>query len=205
MSHPTTAQAAACAFAFACVPQAFAQGTATSPSTSHVALPPMTAYAGGPNDFVNGPSAFPIDLDPSGGPWRKTISSDPVSSFIGPGTFLLVETIVNTGAEAWGGWEEQVFSAGLGVGWDTTVSVTVNGSPITFTESISGGALLLDNFSPPVFPGDVLEIQKNLFTTANIVGPNQPLFGVVEYPIAVPEPATAALLGGALLLARRRR
>ena len=52
---------------------AMAQGTASGPSTVHVADNSGVAYAGGPLDLVNGPAPYPIDLNASGPPWRKAI------------------------------------------------------------------------------------------------------------------------------------
>ncbi len=183
---------------------ALAQGTASGPSTVHQADNTGIAYAGGPNDTINGPAPYPIDLDPTGPPWRKSIVSDPLTGFIGTGSFTMIETVQNVGTEPWFDWHEDLFSGDLGVGWDGVTSVTVNGLPITFNETIIGNSLWIDTFSQPVLPGDVFVIEKDLITTANVVGPAKPLFEVLEFP--TPEPGSAALMGaGSLLVIRRMR
>lgn len=183
-----------------------AQGTATSPSTEHIAdSAGSVVHAGGPLDTVNGPGPYPIDLDPTGGPWRKTINSDLVAGYIGTGNMTMIETVQNVGTESWFDWHEILLNNGqLGVAWDSVISLTVNGSPITFNETIIGNDLTVDGFSQPVLPGDVFVIEKTLITTSNVVGPGQTLFQVLEYP--TPEPASAALLGlGSVALLGKRR
>ncbi len=183
---------------------ALAQGTATGPSTVHLADNTGVAYAGGPNDTINGPAPYPIDLDPTGPPWRKAIVSDPLTGFAGFGSFNMVETVQNVGTEPWFDWHEDLFGGALGVGWNGVLSVTVNGSPITFNETILGNSLWIDTFSQPVLPGDVMTIDKTMITTSNVVAPNVTLFEILEYP--TPEPGSAALMGaGVLLLIRRVR
>ncbi len=182
---------------------ALAQGTATGPSTVHIADNTGIAYAGGPLDNINGPAPYPIDLDPTGLPWRKTINSDLLTGFIGSGSFTMIETVQNVGNEPWLDWHEDLLNNGqLGVAWDGVTQVTVNGSSITFNETLIGNSLSIDTFSQPVLPGDVMVIEKNLITTANVVGPGQTLFQVLEYP--TPEPGSAALMGAGTLLVLRR-
>lgn len=180
----------------------FAQGTASGPSTVHQAEPTGIAYAGGPNDTINGPAPYPIDLDPTGTPWRKSIVSDLVSGFIGTGSFTMIETVQNVGTEPWFDWHEDLFNGDLGVGWIGVTTVSVNGSPITFNETIVGSSLWIDTFSQPVLPGDVFVIEKDLITTSNIVGPGKPLFEIIEFP--TPEPGSAALMGAGTLIVLRR-
>ena len=185
---------------------AMAQGTASSPSTVHIADPTGSiVYAGGPFDFVNGPGPYPIDLEPTGGPWRKSINSDLVAGYIGTGNLTMIETVQNIGTEPWFDWHEFLLNNGqLGVAWDSVISLTVNGIPITFNETIIGNDLTVDGFSQPVLPGDVFVIEKTLITTSNVVAPGQTLFQVLEYP--TPEPASAALLGiGSVVLFGKRR
>jgi len=181
---------------------ALAQGTALGPSTVHTADNTGTAYAGGPLDFINGPAPYPIDLDPAGAPWRKTINSDLVAGFIGTGSFTMIETVQNVGTEPWLDWHEDLFAVALGVAWDSVTSVTVNGVPITFNQTITSNSLWIDTFSQPVLPGDVFVIEKDLITTSNVVAPGQALFQILEFP--TPEPASLALMvfGGIALLSR---
>jgi hypothetical protein len=185
---------------------ALAQGTATSSSTFHLADNAGIAYAGGPLDLINGPGPFPIDLDSTGGPWRKSISSDPAAGFIGTGSFTMIETIQNVGTEPWYDWHEQLYPGGIGVTFTGAgvTSITVNGNPITFNQVFVSGTMDLDTFSQPVLPGDVMVIEKDITTTSNVVGPGKTLFLIDEYP--TPEPGSAALMGtGALLVLRRIR
>ena len=183
---------------------ALAQGTATGPSTVHLADNSGVAYAGRVNDTINGPGAYPIDLDPAGLPWRKAIVSDLLTGFVGFGGFTMIETVQNVGTEPWFDWHEDVFSGALGVAWGGVMSVNVNGSPITFNETITGNSLWIDTFSLPVLPGDVLTIEKDLVTTSNVVAPNVTLLEILEFP--TPEPASAALMGlGSLILMARRK
>lgn len=184
---------------------AMAQGTASGPSTVHIADNSGVAYAGGPLDLVNGPAPYPIDLDASGPPWRKAIKSDPLTGYIGTGSFTMIETVQNVGTEPWYDWHELLLnSGGLGVVWDTVTQITVNGVPITFNETIVGNDLTVDGFSQPVLPGDIFVIQKDLITTSNIVAPDQTMFQMLEYP--TPEPASAAVIGvGSMVLLAKRR
>lgn len=182
---------------------ALAQGTATGPSTFHYADPGGFVYIGGTGDTVNGPAPYPIDLDVSGPPWRKAILSDPVAGF-GAGNLTFIETIQNIGTEPWYDWHEEVLPVAVGAAWLGVNSLSVNGSPITFNQTITGSNLTIDGFSQPVLPGEVMVIEKELLTTANLVGPDQKLVDVLEYP--TPEPGSAVLMGmGALLVLRRFR
>ena len=176
-----------------------AQGTAGSPSTVHtIEASTNTVWIGGPNDTINGPGPFPIDLDVSGGPWRKQIWSDPVSGY-GGGTLLVRETIVNAGTEPWTDWHETLVNNGSHSGpWANVIDLRINGTSITFNPTISGGGtqLDLDTFSQPVLPGQVLEIDKEIGPmSALFVGPNTLVNSLLEYPTAtiIPEPATALL------------
>ncbi|MEZ6190501.1 MAG: PEP-CTERM sorting domain-containing protein [Phycisphaerales bacterium] len=179
-----------------------AQGTATSPSTVHVLASDGNIYVGGPNDLINGPAPYPIDLDITGGPWRKQMKTDPLAGGGAPGK--LIETIQNVGTESWYDWHETFISGGIFGNWSAMDSVLINGTPITFDQAISGTTLTIDNFSQPVLPGDVLTLTKSMITTDNVIGPDQVLFTVLEYP--TPEPASAALLalGASACLVRKR-
>lgn len=189
----------------------FAQGTATSPSTAHIIDPSSNiAWIGGPNDTINGPGPIPIDLDASGGPWRKAISAGPVSGYGGGGLFFR-ETIQNVGTEPWTDWHEINLNNGShSASWGSVTDMRINGTSITFNTTISGSGTVLDldTFSQPVLPGDVLEIDKQLGPmTAQFVGPNTLVTSLLEFPTTnVPEPSTMllSLLGGIGLSALRR-
>jgi PEP-CTERM motif len=188
---------------------AMAQGTATAPSTVHVADSANQAgYASGANDTINGPGPYPIDLDVTGLPWRKAFKTDPTTGYVGGGGFSLFEEMVNVGIESWDGWVADLSGGALGVGWSGVNDVRVNGSSISFNTNITGTVLTLDSFSIPVSPGDILELDIDLVTTANVIGPGASvtLFSVQQFPTAIPEPASMALLGlGGLAIFGRRR
>ncbi len=189
--------------AFITVTPVMAQGTAAGPTTQHLFDSTLNeGWIGGPNDLINGPAPFPIDLDINGQPWTKDIISSGV--FVGGG-MTLHETILNAGTEPWWDWHEQVTGAAIGASWNTVTSVKINGSPITFNTTVGVGSLLtLDGFSQPVLPGDVFEITKTLITTDNVVGSAQLLVTITEYP--TPEPASLAVMGlGLLAISQRRR
>ncbi|MEM8945373.1 MAG: PEP-CTERM sorting domain-containing protein [Planctomycetota bacterium] len=187
-----------------------AQGTAGSPSTVHVHDPSSnTFWVGGPNDTINGPGPIPIDLDASGGPWRKQFWSSPITGFGGGGIFY--ETILNVGTEPWTDWHEinaALGSHGAAWGPSSVSGMWIDGVPITYSQSVSGSVLDIDNFSQPVLPGQVLEIEKQFaVTTLNFSPPNTLAYTLLEYPTTIPEPATALLVGTAIIgfVVQRRR
>jgi len=188
---------------------AMAQGTATGPSTFHIADNANQAgYAGGVNDTVNGPGPYPIDLDIAGLPWRKTFETDPTTGYFAGGSFDLFEEVVNVGTESWDGWVEDFSSGAIGVAWLAVNDIRVNGTSITFNTSIVGSILKVDGFSIPVLPGDTLELDKQMITTSNVLGPGPTvtLLTIQQFPTAIPEPASLALLGlGASALFKRNR
>ena len=101
---------------------ASAQGAATSSSTVHV-LDSSTniVWLGGTNDTINGPAPIPIDLDISGGPWKKSINTDLIAGF-GGGIIEMRETIQNVDAEPWTDWREEILNVGIHFGvWDRYV------------------------------------------------------------------------------------
>jgi len=187
---------------------ALSQGTALGPTTQHeIEVQNDRAYAGGANDTINGPSPYPIDLDFSGQPWTKQINTPPTASYTG-GLVDIFESITNAGTEPWNGWHEELFAGGLGVGWNNSgvVSVQVNGSSISYDQTVTVAGLSIDGFSRPVLPGDTLELHKRIdIFTDNVVGPGQTLFSMEQFPI--PEPASAAMLAvlglGLFLMAYR--
>ena len=178
-----------------CSGSALAQGTAAGPTTQHeVDVQNNLAYAGGPNDTINGPSPYPIDLDPSGQPWTKEIVTPPTTGYTG-GLFDMFESIKNAGTETWHDWHEDLTSGALGVGWNSAgvVSAKVNGSPITFNQTFILSNLNIDSFSQPVLPGDTLELHKQItIFTDNVAGPGEIIFTIEQFP--TPEPASAAML-----------
>ena len=191
----------------------YAQGTASGPNTSHLVDPnsPNDIWIGGINDPIYGPSPYPIDLDPTGLPWTKDVLETPGT--VVSGTITIYETIQNVGTEPWTDWHEIAFSGGtLGGVWNSVLDLRVNGSSITYTATITGGGstLTLDNFSQPVLPGDVFEIDKTLTLTGTSAGTGGLLFRIAEYPTTnIPEPGSASLLcsalGCACLMVRRGR
>ena len=185
-----------------------AQGTALGPTTQHeIEVQNDRAYAGGVNDTINGPAPYPIDLDVAGQPWTKEIVTPPTASYTG-GLVDVFESITNVGTEPWSGWREDLFGAGLGVGWNSAglVSAQVNGATISYDQTVTVGSLAIQGFSQAVLPGDTLELHKRIdIFTDNVVGPGETLFSIEQFPI--PEPATPAVfavLWLALLLTQRR-
>jgi len=189
---------------------ALAQGTATGPTTQHLSDNANQAgYAGGVNDTVNGPGPYPIDLDAGGLPWTKVFLTDSATGYFAGGSFDLFEEVVNVGTESWNGWVEDLTSGAIGAAWFAVNDIRVNGSSITFNTSIVGSVLTVDGFSIPVLPGDTLELDKELITTNNVIGPGQTvtLLTIEQFPLAVPESTTVLLAatGSLFLLVNRRR
>ena len=184
---------------------ALAQGTATGPSTGHPVVPGPMVVIGD----ITAPQ--PIDLDPNGPPWSKGIF-DP-NILLATGGFLdIFETIQNVGTEAWGDWHEEILQPPSGLPpavWDSVVSMSVNGSPITFSVmGLGTQEIWLDNFSQPVLPGDILEIHKVAEVLPNSAGATgAPLMRMIEYPTPIPEPGacTLMLLGCCGFFRQRRR
>ena len=212
MKHRTLLIVSAVGLAtLAAAPAAQAQGTASSPSTVHVHDPSSGAFwVGGPNDSINGPAPYPIDLDASGGPWRKQFYSSSTTGFGGGGTFR--EVILNAGNEPWTDWHEinaNLGSHGAVWGPGSVLDVRIDGTSISYTSSVIGNQLNIDNFSQPVLPGQVLEIDKQFqATTQHGVTPTTLIYTLLQYPTTtIPEPATtaSALVGLALLAMRRVR
>ena len=111
------------------------------------------------------------------------------------------------GTEPWTDWHEISYSGStVGADWDSVLDLRVNGSSISYTASISGAMLTLDNFSQPVLPGDVFEIDKTMVLTGTSAGTSGLLFRIAEYPTTkVPEPTGVALTACGLLMTLRRR
>ena len=183
---------------------ALAQGVAGSPFTIHTVDP-------GPQVVIGVPAPMPIDLDPLGGPWLKNIG-DPDFNAAGPSTVDLFESMENVGTEAWGDWHEHLLPSPSGLPdhvWDSVVSVTINGNPITYTATGFGTQTLdLFNFSQPVLPGDIFSIHKR-FNTVGSGGVSGAFVRLQQYPTpAVPEPTSFTLLAlamGGVVCRRRRR
>jgi hypothetical protein len=169
----------------------FAQGVAGVVVTFHNIQP-------GPQIIIgNSTAPIPIDLDPNGAPWFKNVG-DQFNNAPGPSTVDLIETIVNSGTEAWGDWHEILLPAPAGLAphtWTNVVSLSVNGNPIGFTATgFTTQTLDLFNFSQPVQPGDVLSIHKqlNVNGTALVSGA---FLRMQQYPTPfVPEPGCFLLV-----------
>lgn len=195
---------------FAMCNTVWAQGTASGPSTTHEVESGPIVLIGDPN---NPGSPMPIDADPNGLPWVKGFF-DPDAWAAGNVTVDIIETIENIGTEAWSDWHEQIIgdpqSANGMSFWSNVVDLKVNGAPMaSFTVAGLGTKVLtLDNFSPLVQPGDVLEIHKQV-DVFNLAGDTQaPLVRMFQYPsIAIPEPGCLALvaMSGLVLVTSRRR
>lgn len=179
-----------------------AQGTATGPFTGHIVDPGPIVLIGDP---VN---PIPIDLDPNGLPWSKSIT-DPNFVITNPAGELLImiETIRNVGTEPWLDWHEHILPNAAGVSSSTwfSVKLSINGSPIGFSSlGLGTSDLWLDTFSQQVLPGDILVITKEVEVFPLGPGTSGPILRLQEYP--TPEPASAALMGiGSLLILARRR
>ena len=179
---------------------AFAQGTATGPGTSHIVEPGLNVYIG---DLV---SPIPIDLDPFGPPWNKGIA-DPNGEITAPGALKMHETILNVGDEPWTDWHEIILDPPFGLpqsNWIGVSDLLINGTSIGFSVTgIGTPEIDLFNFSQPVLPGDILQIEKQIEVYPTTTPSGGPLLRILEYP--TPEPASAALIGmGSLLILRRR-
>lgn len=178
----------------------FAQGTATGPNTSHNVDPGLIVEVGTPINPI------PIDLDPLGPPWTKTIN-DPNLLLLNGGPLDLNESIINVGTEPWYDWHEHILPDATGAvpGLWSSVQMAVNGNPIGFNVIGLGTAdLWLDTFSQPILPGDVLNVRKIIDVFPGIPGAFQQPIVIQEYP--TPEPASLALLSlGSLAVLGRRK
>lgn len=180
--------------------QAYAQGTATGPFTSHIVDPGPIVLIGDPA------SPIPIDLDPTGPPWFKSIT-DPNAVITVPTLLTMIETIENVGTEPWYDWHEHILPNAAGVSSPSTwvsVKLSVNGVPIGFSSGGLGtGDLWVDSFSQPVLPGDVLVVEKEVEAFPLTSGTSGPILRIQEYP--TPEPASLALLGVSTVLVLGKR
>ena len=179
-----------------------AQGVSTPLFTIHSVSPGPTVFIG------NSASPIPVDLDPTGPPWNKSIG-DPNQNVTGIATIDIIETLVNVGTEVWTDWHEFMLPPPVGLVppfWTNVVGLTVNGNPISFTATGLGtGSLDLFNFSQPVLPGDIFGIHKQALVDGSIVA-NGAFLRIQEYPNGVPEPTSLALFAmGGLMYARMRR
>lgn len=181
-----------------------AQGVSTPTFTIHNVSPGPVVFIG------NSASPIPVDLDPTGGPWNKSIG-DPNQNVVGIATIDIVETLVNAGTEVWTDWHEVMLPPPVGLvppKWTSVVSLSVNGNPITYTATGLGtGSLDLFNFSQPVLPGSIFGIHKQALVDGSIVA-NGAFLRLQEYPTTVPEPTCLALFAMATLttaqMGRRR-
>jgi hypothetical protein len=183
----------------------FAQGVAGGLFTNHSVDPGPVVNIG------NAAMPIPIDLDPLGPPWNKSIG-DPNNFVVGVKPVDIVESIVNVGTEAWGDWHEILLPPPAGLPpstWINVFSLTVNGTPIGFTAAGLGTQVLtLNGFSQPVLPGDIFGIHKQVLVDGAIDANGGPLIRMQQYPTPwVPEPMSMALaaIGGLALSLMRRR
>lgn len=176
-----------------------AQGTATGPVTTHIVEPGPVVNIG---SLIN---PIPIDLDPVGPPWFKNIM-DPNGVLTVPTDLMFNETIINVGTEPWYDWHEVILAPPVTLpqsNW-LNVNLLVNGNAISFNSTGLGTPTLdLFDFSQPVMPGDILEIQKivGAYDTTAVSGA---FLRIMEY--STPEPASLALLslGSLSILCRRK-
>jgi hypothetical protein len=181
----------------------FAQGISSPLFTNHAVDP-------GPVVHVGTPAApIPIDLDPVGPPWNKSID-DPNDFVVGIQKLDIIESIINVGTEAWADWHEILLPPPAGLTpttWENVIGLSVNGNTIGFTATGLGTQFLtLDGFSQPVLPGEILGIHKQVLVDGNIDAMGGPLIRMQEYP--TPEPGTLALVaicGLAVVRSRWRR
>ena len=199
-SLPTLSPLVVLALLLTCGP-VYAQGTAGGPISAHV-------VTGGPNIFVGDPTnPFPIDLDPNGQPWFKTVS-DGNGAITQPTVIPMTEYVLNIGNEPWFDWHEHILPPLAGQPqstWQAVNGLFINGNPIAFNAlGVGTPNLWLDTFSQPVLPGDILRIEKLVEVFPDATGIGGPLLRIEEYP--TPEPASAALisLGSLMLMARRK-
>jgi hypothetical protein len=176
----------------------FAQGTATGPITVHDVEPGPIVHIG---DAIN---PIPIDLDPLGPPWNKSIR-DPKGYVVGVTMVDIVETILNVGTEPWGDWHENLLLPPFGLPpstWQNVVGLWVNGNPIGFSAmGLGTQGLWLNGFSQPVLSGDILTIHKQVLADGSVDANGGPLIRMQEYPTpAVPEPGTLLLLAVSTLV-----
>ena len=179
-----------------------AQGVSSPLFTIHTVSPGPTVFIG------SAASPVPVDLDPAGPAWNKSIG-DPNQNVTGIATIDIVETLVNAGTEVWTDWHEFMLPPPVGLVppvWTNVVSLSVNGNPISFTATGLGtGSLDLFNFSQSVLPGDIFGIHKKALVDGSIVA-NGAFLRIQEYPTTVPEPTCLALFAtGALMYTRVRR
>jgi PEP-CTERM motif len=180
---------------------ATAQGTATGPFTSHFVDPGPIVLIGDPA------SPIPIDLDPTGPPWFKSIT-DPGGVIAVPSLLTMIETIENVGTEPWYDWHEHILPNAAGIASPSTwfsVKLSINGTPIGFVPTGLGTQdLWLDTFSQPVLPGDIFVVEKEVEAFPLPPGSTGPILRISEFP--TPEPASLALLGlGSLSVLGRRK
>jgi hypothetical protein len=180
----------------------FAQGTSTGPFTVDIVQPGPVVFIG------NAANPIPIDLDPNGPPWLKSIM-DPQNIVQGPAILDLVETILNVGTEPWTDWHEILLPPPVGVvpsTWANVVGLSINNNPIGFTATGLGTQILdLDNFSQPVLPGDVFQIHKQVQVFGSLTGVGGELLRILEYPTTVPEPSALLLAASVALAFASRR
>lgn len=183
--------------------RSFAQGVSTPLFTNHVVVPGPLVEIG------NAANPIPVDLDPLGPPWNKSVG-DPNNIVMGLSNVDFIETLVNVGTEPWTDWHEVFLAPPVGLippVWTNVFGLSVNSAPITFTATGLGtGTLDLFNFSQPVLPGNVFRIHKRGLIDGSLISAG--FLRLQEYPTTVPEPANLAffaLLGFAAFQTRRTR
>jgi hypothetical protein len=180
----------------------YAQGTSTGPFTVDVVQPGPVVFIG------TAANPVPIDLDPVGPPWLKSVM-DPQNIVQGPAILDLVETILNVGTEPWTDWHEVLLPPPVGVvpsTWANVVGLSINNNPIGFSAfGIGLQTLDLYGFSQPVLPGDVFQIHKQVQVFGSLTGVGGELLRILEYPTTVPEPSALVLVAAAALTFTCRR
>ena len=181
----------------------FAQGVGNPPGSLPWFFPQNT-----PTGWdIGGPIL--IVLDPTGGPWGKTLadpSGGSVTGTVGT-TYTLHEQLKVGGTLPWTDWHEEITT--IGWEWQPTSTILANGVPVggfsaVYTPGYSSAGGSVDFYFNSLAPGTIVDIYKTLQFAGQVGTFNTGTINLHEYP--TPEPAALALLGlGGVVALRRRR